>query len=100
MKNTNTKINGHLISLEYDHHYDNLYCVDVYINGSFKKTGDIDKATAKLILEWISNQFNKAIKYGFNLCLAIYTSDGFGDHRKKMFERMGFVEKGPLFYKE
>lgn len=99
MKNTNTKINGQVISLEYDHHYNNIYCVDIYVNGSFKRTGNIDKATSKLILAWIGQQFNEALVNGNCLCLAVYNGDGQGDHRIKMFERLGFTKQGPLYYK-
>lgn len=98
MKNTKTTINGNVISLEYDHHYSNIYCVDIYVNGSFKKT-NIDKATAKSILVWIDEQFNKAVSSGYCLCLAPYNGDGYGEHRIKMFTRLGFTLQGDLYYK-
>lgn len=99
MKNTTVKINGQVVALEYDYHYNNIYCVDVYVNDSFEKQ-DIDKKTAKLILEWIDSEFNKAIKNNVVICLAIYNSDGYGAHRIKLFERMGFIQQGPLYYRE
>lgn len=99
MKSISTKINGQNVSLEYELHYNNIYCVDVYVNGSFKRLENIDKATAKAILLWVREQFNKAVKEGFVLCLAIYNADGFGEHRINMFSRMGFVKQGPLYYK-
>jgi hypothetical protein len=100
MNNTTTTIQGNTVSIEYDHHYNNIYCVDIYVNSSFKRQDNISSEVKKAILIWIDSQFKLAISQGNVLCLSVYTADGHGTHRTAMFERLGFSygTSGPLMY--
>jgi hypothetical protein len=102
MNNITTTIQGNTVSIEYDHHYNNVYCVDIYINGSFKRQNNISKEVKVAILLWIEYQLNLATSKGNILCLSVYTADGYGEHRTTMFKKLGFSygTSGPLMYKE
>lgn len=98
MKNITTKINGQTVSIEFDHHYSNIYCVDIYINGTFQVNNNLDKKTKLAITKWCLLQIREVVAQGNCLCASAHNSDGQGEARTKMFIKAGFVKKGPLMY--
>lgn len=98
MKNITNKIHGQNVSIEFDHHYNNIYCVDVYINGTFKVNVNLDKRTKLAITKWVLLQIKEVVKQGNCLCASAHDSDGMGQARTKMFIKAGFVKQGPLMY--
>lgn len=98
MKGITTTINGQSVSINYDHHYSNIYCVDVYINDSYKVDESLDKKTRLAITKWVLLQIKEAVKQGNCLCACPHDSDNKGDARTKMFIKAGFKQAANSLY--
>lgn len=94
MKNITTKINGNTVSIEFDHHYNNVYCVDVYVNGSYKRNENLDVKTKLAITKWILINIRATVSQGYVLCTAGYGGDGHREYRLKLFTKLGFKAQG------
>jgi hypothetical protein len=90
MKNITTNINGNTISMEFDHHYNNIYCVDLYINGTFQRNENLDLKTRLAITKWALKTIKSTVASGVVLCTAGYGADGHKDYRIKLFTKLGF----------
>lgn len=100
MKDITTRIKGQNVSIQFDHHYSNIYCVDVYINDTFKVNNNLDKATKLAITKWVLLTIKEVVSQGNCLCASAHDSDGNGAARTKMFVKAGFKlgHSGPLMY--
>jgi hypothetical protein len=94
MKNITTNINGNTISMEFDHHYNNIYCVDLYINDTFQRNENLDLKTRLAITKWVVKTIRSTVALDVVLCTAGYGADGHKDYRIKLFIKLGFKADG------
>jgi hypothetical protein len=107
MDNITTNINGHNVELKFDRFYhddyDNLFCVDFYVEGSLRRLDDgtIDRASQVAMIRWgVKTLRTVKAQTGNSFITAPFRKDGFGDRRKAFFQTVGFVpaESGKYLY--